>query len=173
MKKKKAEQAFLALIERNRGRWNGIARCYASAPECDDLLQEIFLQVWRSLGSFDQQAQIDTWAYRVALNTALSWGRKMRTRKEKLPQDNLEDIASLTDLKSTTADAERRMLDGFIASLSKSEKAVFLLHLDNVAEETAWDILGISAATYRVRVHRLKKKFEHTFQLKSESTNEL
>lgn len=172
MNNKKSEQLFLALVERNQGRWNGIARCYALAPERDDLLQEIFLQVWRSLGSFEQQAQIDTWAYRVALNTALGWGRKAKRRKEKLPTDNLEDMASLSDLQSTTEDAERRMLDDFIASLSKTERAVFLLHLDNMAQEAASDILGISAAAYRVRVHRLKKKFEQTFQLTSEATNE-
>ena len=171
--KKNAEQVFLAMLERNRDRFNGIARVYASTSECDDLLQEIVLQVWRSLGNFDQKAHIDTWAYRVALNTALSWGRKIRRRKDKLPEDNLEDMASLSDFQSTTANAERRMLDGFIASLSKSERAVFLLHLDDLGQDAASDILGISSTAYRVRVHRLKKKFEQTFQLTSESKNEL
>ncbi len=169
MNKNQLEAVFLELLERNRGRWSGIARCYASGSEREDLLQEILLQVWRSLKSYKQQAQIDTWAYRIALNTSLHWDRKSKRRKEKLPDANNQDIASLTDSNSTTAEAERRMLDDFIATLSKSERAVFLLHLDDMAQEEASNILGISGAAYRVRLHRLKKKFEQAFQLKMES----
>lgn len=87
MNRKKAEQEFHALFDRNCGRWSGIARCYAVPTERDDLLQEMLLQIWRSLPNFKQQAQIDTWAYRVALNTALGWDRKWKRRDEKLPRD--------------------------------------------------------------------------------------
>ena len=40
MNRKKAEQVFYELFDRNCGRWNGIARCYAAPAERDDLLQE-------------------------------------------------------------------------------------------------------------------------------------
>lgn len=173
MKRKKAEQIFHELFDRNQVRWIGIARCYAPVEERDDLLQEISLQVWRSLKTFQQRAQLDTWAYRVALNTALGWQRKGKRRNEKLPQDSPEVLASLTDSKSTTPETERRMLDGFISTLSKSERAVLLLHMDNTSHETASEILGISSAAYRVRVHRLKKKFEQTFELSRSETYEL
>lgn len=173
MNPKQAKQVFHSLLDRNRVRWIGIARCYAPAEERDDLLQEILLQVWRSLKTFEQKAQLDTWAYRVALNTALGWQRKGKRRNEKLPKDSHEVLSSLTDPQSTTAETERRMLDGFISTLSKSERAVLLLHMDNTSHETASEILGISSAAYRVRLHRLKKKFEHTFELSRSEPYEL
>jgi len=142
MDRKKAEQIFHALFDRNRGRWIGIARCYALPAERDDLLQEMLLQIWRSLPRFKQQSQIDTWAYRVALNTALSWDGKRKRRNEKLPRDKMDDLATLAESRSSTADTERRM-----------------------PQDAAAKVLGISSSAFRVRVHRLKKKFQETHQL--------
>ena len=165
MNRKKAEQEFHALFDRNSGRWSGIARCYAVPTERDDLLQEMLLQIWRSLPNFKQQAQIDTWAYRVALNTALGWDRKWKRRDEKLPRDRIDDLATLAESQSNTADAEQRILDQFVATLSNSERAVLLLFMDDMSQDASAEVLGISPAAYRVRVHRLKKKFQETFQL--------
>ena len=172
MDRKKAEQVFHELCDRNGGRWQGIARCYASPAQRDDLLQEMLLQIWRSLPGFRQQAQIDTWAYRVALNTALGWDRKRKRRSDKLPVDQIDDLAKLAETPSTTADAEQRMLEQFIATLSSSERAVFLLFLDDMTQDAAAKVLGISPSAYRVRVHRLKKKFQDTFQLNRSPSHE-
>ncbi len=60
---------FRDLLERSHARWAGIARAYAAASERDDLVQEIALQVWQSLDRFSGRSSLDTWAYRVALNT--------------------------------------------------------------------------------------------------------
>ena len=165
MERKKAEQIFQELFDRNRGRWYGIARCYALPDERDDLLQEMLLQIWRSLPRFKKQSQIDTWAYRVALNTALSWNGKRKRRNEKLPRDKIDDLALLAESCSSTADTEQRMLDQFIATLSSSERAVLLLYMDDMTQDEAAKVLGIAPSVFRVRVHRLKKKFQETFQL--------
>src|SRR5947209_19748052 len=75
---------FLDLLAQNHGRWRAIARGYAG-PEAEDLFQEILLQVWRSLRSFRGDSAPNTWCYRVALNTALSWRRSRRARRLRLP----------------------------------------------------------------------------------------
>jgi hypothetical protein len=62
---------FRELLERSHARWAGIARAYAEVPDRDDLVQEIAMQVWQSLDRFAGRSSLDTWAYRVALNTAL------------------------------------------------------------------------------------------------------
>jgi DNA-directed RNA polymerase specialized sigma24 family protein len=51
---------FNELLERNDRRILAIARSYAAEPDTPDLIQEILLQVWRSLGHFRGQASIDT-----------------------------------------------------------------------------------------------------------------
>ena len=172
MNRKKTEQVYHELFDRNCGRWSGIARCYAAPEDRDDLLQEMLLQIWRSLPNFKQQAQIDTWAYRVALNTALGWDRKRKRRDVKLPRGAIDDLATLAESQSGTADSEQRILDQFIATLSDSQRAVLLLFMDDMPQDASAKILGISPAAYRVRVHRLKKKFEETFQLNRSPSHE-
>ena len=49
-----------------------VARAYTLTTEdCQDLVQDILLQVWQSLPQFQGRASASTWLYRVALNTAL------------------------------------------------------------------------------------------------------
>ncbi len=47
----------------------------AAAPDQEDLLQEVLLQLWLSIPAFRGEARETTWIYRVAFNTALAWGR--------------------------------------------------------------------------------------------------
>ena len=104
-------------------------------------------------------------AYRVALNTALGWNGKRKRRNEKLPRDKMDDLAVLAEPQSSTAVTEQRMLDQFVATLSSAQRAVLLLYMDDIPQDEAAKVLGIAPSAFRVRVHRLKKKFEETFQL--------
>ncbi len=161
MSQNATDSAFLELLERNYPRWFGIARAYAYDADRDDLLQEILLQEWKSLPRFAEQAHIDTWAYRVALNTALAWDRSAKNRHRRLPQETT-DITQLTSKQNSTHQ-ESKILDEFLQSLSKVDRAVLLVHLDGLANDEAAEITGLTEGTYRVRLHRLKKKFQETY----------
>lgn len=152
---------FRELLERNHARWAGIARAYAPPEDREDLVQEIAMQVWKSLPGFQGESNVDTWAYRVALNTALAWRRKATSRREKLSQTS-HDVAELPgdakDEQSVVA-----VLDQFLASLSEVDRAVMLLHLDDVAPAEAAEVLGVSAGAHRTRLHRIRKQFEAAY----------
>src|SRR5215813_12453576 len=61
-----------------------VARAYTlTSDECQDLAQEILLQAWRSLPSFEGKASPATWFYRVALHTAMNWRRKDKPRRSR------------------------------------------------------------------------------------------
>jgi RNA polymerase sigma-70 factor (ECF subfamily) len=163
----KQEDLFRELLGRNHSRWRGIARCYAAPDARDDLMQEISMQVWKSLGRFGGLAHIDTWAYRVAINTALAWKRSARSGKNQLKKDNI-DVARLgggsgSGSSGTDGSAEQRILDEFLASLSKADRAAMLLYLDDVPPREAAEILGIGEGALRVRMHRIRKRFEATY----------
>jgi RNA polymerase sigma-70 factor, ECF subfamily len=151
---------FRELLERNHGRWAGIARAYGEASERDDLVQEIALQVWQNLERFAGRSSLDTWAYRVALNTALAWRRKAATRTTKLTQSTTS-TAELPGDRGCERDVQR-VLDRFLASLSDGDRAVLLLHLDGLAQADAAEVLGISEGAYRTRFHRVRRRFEET-----------
>ena len=136
------EGDFRELLQRNHARWAGIARSYASIAEREDLLQEILMQVWKSLAGFSGRSSTDTWAYRVALNTAMAWVRSSRSRQRDTSMVS-EDVDRLAgSLVSETTDAI--VLDEFLASLSKTDRAVMLLFLDAVPNSEAAEITGMS-----------------------------
>src|SRR5262249_1534676 len=118
----------------------------------------IALQVWQSLDQFTGRSSLDTWAYRIALNTALAWRRKAATRAKKLTQTTA-DVAELPDDRGTEADL-MRLLDRFLASLSDSDRAVLLLQLDGLSHAEAAEVVGISEGAYRTRLHRVRRRFE-------------
>lgn len=151
---------FRELLERSHARWAGIVRAYAEARDRDDLMQEIALQVWQNLDRFTGRSNLDTWAYRVALNTALAWRRKAATRTKKLTQATA-NLAELPGDRGSEGDVQR-VLDRFLTSLSDGDRAVLLLHLDGLSPVDAAEVIGISDAAYRTRLHRIRRRFEET-----------
>lgn len=143
---------FEQLLQCNRGRLAAIARMYAN-DEADDLLQEILLQIWRGLNGFQQRSSIDTWCYRVALNTAISWRRTAGRRKHKLAAE-----ATDTNLLPGAVDGydSVELLQRFLQTLSDLDRALVLMYLDDLSGSEMAEITGLSEGAVRVRVHRIK-----------------
>ena len=155
------ENDFRLLLERNGDRWLGIAKAYATREECEDLFQEMLMQIWKSLARHEGRSSLDTWAYRVALNTALTWKRGTRNRHfaKKVIALELDQMAG--DTGSQTREA--KILNEFLASLSKKDRAIMLLFLEAIPNQEAAEIMGITDGALRVRLHRIRKQFETTF----------
>src|SRR5579864_3240180 len=75
------EQAFAALFNQHKSRVYSVCLLMTrDVAEAEDLTQEAFLQVFRTVGSFRGEAAFSTWLYRIAVNTVLM---KLRRRKAK------------------------------------------------------------------------------------------
>ncbi len=73
------EGAFSELYQRyQKPIFNYVLRLIHEPKEAEDLLQEIFLAVWRGAHRYREQAQVKTWLYRIAHYQAVSWLRKHR-----------------------------------------------------------------------------------------------
>ncbi len=148
--------AFAAMLRDNHAALRRLARHYAAADDWQDLLQEMHLQLWRSFGNFDGRAQLSTWVYRVALNTALSHQR--RPQRAHLP---LDSVAELGDSGSPMDELE--VLERFIATLDAVQRAVLLLDLEGLEREQIADVLGLSPNAVAIRMTRLRQAFENQF----------
>lgn len=149
---------FNELLLRNRGRFIVIARSFAR-EEVDDLLQEILLQIWRSLDRFAGESALDTWCYRVALNTAISWRRTTSTRQSQLPVEPAELEQLTRSVAGSESDPhELQQLEQFIDTLPKTERGLLLMYLDGLGSREMSEITGISEGAIRVRIHRLKQQ---------------
>jgi RNA polymerase sigma-70 factor (ECF subfamily) len=138
-----------------------VARAYTlRAEECEDLTQEILLQVWRSLPQFQGKASASTWVYRVALNTALGWHRKEgRRRARQQPLLEPEDV-QLAGLDSAQQLQQREVVERLYAAirqLPKADAALVLLYLDDLSYREMAEVLGTSENNVGVKLNRAKK----------------
>ncbi|WP_435021157.1 RNA polymerase sigma factor [Tundrisphaera sp. TA3] len=138
-----------------------VARAYtATADEACDLAQEILLQVWRSLPRFEGRADASTWAYRVALNTAIGWHRKERRRRSR-QRPIAEDESPPAPGPDGPQQADRRevveRLYAAIRRLSPADAALVLLYLDDLSYRQIAEVLGISENHVGVKLNRARK----------------
>src|SRR5688500_17512653 len=133
-----------------------VARAYTlTSDECQDLAQEILLQAWRSLPSFEGKASPATWFYRVALHTAMNWRRKDKPRRTR--QQPLLDVQVLaTDDANSAEQAQQRdtveQLYNAIHQLPKADAALVLLYLDELTYREMAEVLGISESNVGVKL---------------------
>jgi RNA polymerase sigma-70 factor (ECF subfamily) len=150
---------FDTLLADNLATVRSIARSYTSYFEYEDLMQDICVQLWRSFKSFKGQSKIETWLFRVAINTAITYQRKeIKDRKGK------EKISSLNQQRNTSDGlSEHEILCNFTEQLNDVDKAILLMYLDNFSAKQMEAVLGIKDSTIRVRISRIKSNFESQF----------
>jgi RNA polymerase sigma-70 factor (ECF subfamily) len=156
-----AETLFRDWFVEHRGAVLKVARAYTLTTEdCQDLVQEILLQVWCSLPQFQGRASASTWFYRVALNTALGWRRKEhRRRARRQPVLEVEDL-SASGLDSAQQIVQREAVERLYAAirqLPKTDAALVLLYLDDLSYRQMAEVLGISEGNVGVKLNRAKK----------------
>ena len=159
----KHEQRFLALLRENDGRLRHICRVYARDAEArKDLYQEIMFQLWRSLPSFAGASSIDTWVYRVALNTALTHARRRSVHAEtSLEEDHVEaaDLAASLDAADDSLELgeQSERLYAAIDRLGDVDRMLVTMYLDDRSYHEMAEVIGISESHVGVKLHRIKK----------------
>jgi RNA polymerase sigma factor (sigma-70 family) len=152
------EQAFIEIINGNRGTIYKVCNLYCGAGENrKDLIQEIILQLWKSFPSFRREANVNTWVYRIALNTAISNFR--RESKRPTNASLTEETFQLPDIQYSTEEKEKLdLLRQAIEKLTAVEKAVIVLYLDEKSYDEIAEIMGITNSNVGVRLNRIKNK---------------
>ncbi|TQV88322.1 RNA polymerase sigma factor [Aliikangiella coralliicola] len=150
---------FESLITNNSSKIRNIARSYTNFHDYEDLMQEILTQLWRSHSRFRGDSKVETWLYRIAINTAVSYQRteiKQRKVKEKSIAMKSVDAAS----QGLSHD---EILHAFISTLNEIDRAVLMMYLDGLTASEMESVLGIKANAIKVRISRLKVKFREQF----------
>jgi len=155
------EARFRSWLAEHGGAVLRVARAYTlTAEDCQDLAQEILLQVWRSLPRFQDRASPSTWAYRVALNTAMGWHRKERRRRARQrPILEVEDLPG-ADPDGPQHAARREVVERLHAAIRRlpgADAALVLLYLDGLSYRQMAEVLGISEGLVGVKLHRARR----------------
>ena len=156
------EQQFLDLINENRNRILRVCRVYAwNSADQDDLYQEILFQIWRSLPALKEKHFANTWLYRVAINTAISFVRKRGSSSDRVVHFEHADLTRTIESRQTTEEnTDDRIANLYTAiyKLDPLEKALVTLFLEDLTYEQIAEAMGITANNVGVMLHRAKKK---------------
>jgi len=166
------EHKFLELVNENRNRILRVCRVYSwNSADQDDLYQEILFQIWRSLPALKEKQFANTWLYRVAINTAISFVRKRASHSERVIHFEPADLTrKIESRQATEENSDDRMANLYTAifKLDSLEKALVTLFLEDFTYEEMAEITGISANNVGVMLHRAKKKLSSL--IKEEAT---
>ncbi len=157
------EKDFIKIISNNSGIINNIIRMYChNNADRDDLHQEIVAQLWKAIPKFRGDSKISTWIYRVALNVAISDFRKRKREPVTTNAGNIDP--DIPDSSSRRPENEIKLLYRAIEKLTKIERAMILLYLDEQPYEDISEIMGITGNHARVKMHRIKEKLKVIFK---------
>lgn len=157
--------AFRTLFVRHRSDVARLVYRMLNAPsDLDDVIQEVFVQVFRSLKDFRGQAKFTTWLHRVTVNVVLMHRRSARSRPvltEELPGElAADDTQSLPD-----DEAERhermRAFQRLLARLADKKRVVFVLHeLEGMSPSEIAAVVGAPVLTVRTRLFYARRELE-------------
>ncbi|MEO5593899.1 MAG: sigma-70 family RNA polymerase sigma factor [Chitinophagaceae bacterium] len=152
-----SKQEFVSVIQENEGLIYKVTKVYTNSKEDEqDLHQEIVYQLWKSFGSFRNDAKITTWMYRIALNTAITHLNKEKRRSNHVPMN--ESLLNKTDTGDNLKEEQLEILYAQIKRLNPVEKAIVLLYLEGKTYEEIAVITGFTATNVGTRLGRIKQK---------------
>ena len=137
-----------------------ILKIVANREDAEDIMQEVFVKVFKSLDRFKGDAEFSTWLYRIAYNTTIS-----ELRKKKIFFLPVNDSLSLVNEQVTDeeeldlTDIKFQHLDDALKKLPPDE--IFLITLYYYKEqsiEAISKISNLSVANVKVKLHRIRKK---------------
>lgn len=138
-------------------------RMTRNAADAEDLTQEVFLQMFRKIGSFRGESQFSTWLHRVAANVVL-----MHLRKRKRWETRFDDTTETNESSDSPpvefgavdlhlqGVVDRVSLEGAIAQLPQGYKTMLLLNLEGYEHNEIAQIVGCSIGNSKSQLHKAR-----------------
>jgi RNA polymerase sigma-70 factor (ECF subfamily) len=167
--------AFSVLVDRYQDRIYSVVLSYVSNPEdAVDVAQDAFIKSYSKLRSFDSASAFYTWLYRIAINTAIDFLRKRKSRfAESLDDEKFTEAGFEPESKDPSLDPESvatrkeqaHILRAAISKLSDKLRTVVVLHdVEGLSQEEVAAILRVPVGTVKSRVSRARVELRYTLR---------
>ena len=154
------EQSFVKQLKENQNIIHKICRLYTSGEDAhNDLFQEITIQLWKAFPKFRGDSKFSTWAYRVALNTAITLYRKSKRTVATTDMEGRRQFIAPEDY-NFEEEIQIKLLYKAVQQLNDIEKALVFMYLEDKNYEEISETLGISEVNARVKMNRIKGKLK-------------
>ena len=162
---KGSNECFEELVSRYETKaYNLAMRLTRNQEDAEEVLQDVFVTVYRKLSGFEGKSKFSSWLYRVTANAAFMKLRKRRTERA-VPTDDIHTVIlaqgrveqSLNFEADSRANAQelRDALGKAIGRLPDDYRAVFVLRdIDGLSNKEVSDILGLTIPAVKSRLHR-------------------
>ena len=145
-----------------RSHWQRVYRLclgYVNDPDCaTDIAQETFITVWQQLPKFRGESAVGTWIFRIASNKCL---RQIETQR-RMPKSPLP--YQIEDIPTTEMEEKVKYLYRSISELPESDRLIISLELEDVKQAEIAEVVGITEANVRVKIHRIKAILTEKFK---------
>jgi RNA polymerase sigma-70 factor (ECF subfamily) len=170
------ERAFNALVRAYEARVFGLVlRMIGDRAEAEDLSQEVFVQVFKAIGTFRGESKLSTWIYRIAINLCKNRSKYLRVRhtQDQSPLETAEERGALSDAKRAPLGQIARpddMLAGrqierivqqAILELEPSFRECLVLRdVEDLRYDEIGAITGLPEGTVKSRIHRARAQLK-------------
>ena len=154
--------AFESIYEQHHKRVYSLClRMLGNASQAEDLTQEVFLQVFKKIGSFRGDSAFTTWLHRLTVNQVL-----MHFRKRGVKLEHTSEEGDFTNVVEPPLGSTRRIsmvdklaLEKAISELPPGYRTVFVLHdVEGYEHEEIADMLGVSIGTSKSQLHKARMR---------------
>jgi RNA polymerase sigma factor (sigma-70 family) len=157
------EAAFTKLVRKYQQRlyWH-VRRMVVEHEDTNDILQNVFIKVWKNLADFRQESNLYTWLYRIATNETLTWIEQQKRRSAVSISEN-ENLYGDRVLVQKGYDANKIewRLQQAIQTLPEKQRMVFTLrYYDEMPYEEMGKVLDTSVGALKASYHHAVKKVE-------------
>ena len=165
-----AADCFAGLYERHRQRVYSVClRMTGDPAEAEDLTQDVFVQLIRTIGSFRGESRFTTWLHRLAVNQVLMHFRQAKARRGKKGGESVEveTLPAPGGLHSEGARAAERIdLEAALAQLPAGYRATFVLFdVEGYSHEEIAGMFGYAVGTSKSQLHKARRKLRRLLLL--------
>lgn len=173
--KEKNREAFKWLVDRWQVMvYNTALGMLQNEEDAEDVAQEVFVQVYESIGSFKQESKLSTWIYRICITKSLDSIRRKNRKKrfgflKSLYGEHMELIHDPPDFVHPGVKAENKehaeLLFKAIRQLPENQKAAFVLNkVDMLSYKEVAEIMNLSTNAVDSLLQRAKKNLKRTLE---------
>jgi RNA polymerase sigma-70 factor (ECF subfamily) len=162
--------AFQALVERHRSMVYRVAYQFAGNHyDAEDIAQEVFIKVYRSLDRFRQDAQLTSWLYRIVMNACIDHRRRQGSVAAARVGDDA-DLRLLNTPEEAPGPEDRayacelgRVLESEVARLPQGQRIVFIMrHHQGLKLSEIAAALGLAEGTVKRQLHAAVHRLRET-----------
>jgi RNA polymerase sigma factor (sigma-70 family) len=129
-----------------------------NSDERKDLFQEISIQIYKSLMSYRAEASLNTFIYRISINTCVRYKYKHQLGERKISLDDVEWYKEDDSMLQLEQQEKLEQLYRCIYKLNDVDKSIVLLYLEDLNHKEIAEISGITENHVAVKMSRIKEK---------------